>query len=315
MDYIETFAKLSPNTKYARKSPHKAILLLAVIDMYESQLLSNNEIRYNEKLINTYTKIWNTVQPGKAALFSEAYVPYWYMENENFWHVVPRKGKKDILTLLRDPTVTPSESKLADSIDYAELDEDLYFLMTLSSGRSSLKRVLLENHTSLPQIQIEKLSSSLDTFTDQSISAIEHYRKILSDNSSTSSGSEDSVNHNLQHPLCTMCEDVQYAINIEYYTFLKKNTAERVLIKEICPDVFSLFERITTHPVKQSEISRSAALAYENFLSNLRIALMGEDCTLNLVDKIQEAIKCLHEEDHSQELYAIRLKDTSYNPE
>ena len=39
----------------------------------------------------------------------------------------------------------PSEAKLNDSVRCAELDEDLYFLMTLQSGRSSLKRGLAGN--------------------------------------------------------------------------------------------------------------------------------------------------------------------------
>ena len=48
----------------------------------------------------------------------------------------------------------PSEAKLNDSVRCAELDEDLYFLMTLQSGRSLLKRVLLETYTQLSEDEI-----------------------------------------------------------------------------------------------------------------------------------------------------------------
>ena len=36
MDYVEAFENLKPNEKYGRKTPHKAVLLLTIIEMCES---------------------------------------------------------------------------------------------------------------------------------------------------------------------------------------------------------------------------------------------------------------------------------------
>ena len=70
----------------------------------------------------------------------DAYLPFWYLQSNEFWHVVPKRGQEEILSLMRDVDVKPSETKLYDSVKYAELDDDLYFMMTIPSGRSSLKR-------------------------------------------------------------------------------------------------------------------------------------------------------------------------------
>ena len=49
MDYVEAFKNLKTNNKYGRKSPHKAVLMLTVIELYEQNILSDNEIFYDEK--------------------------------------------------------------------------------------------------------------------------------------------------------------------------------------------------------------------------------------------------------------------------
>ncbi len=74
----------------------------------------------------------------------------------------------------------PSEAKLNDSVRCAELDEDLYFLMTLQSHRSSLKKVLLEIYTQLSEDEIDKLSESMDNAIDYSATALSEYKKIQS---------------------------------------------------------------------------------------------------------------------------------------
>ena len=166
MDYIEAFKNLRTNNKYGRKSPHKAVLMLTVIELYEQNILSDNEIFYDEKLKSMFLKVWNRVLPNEPLFHPEAYLPFWYLQNDSFWHIVPIRGKEDILSLMRDTNIKPSESKLNDSVKCAELDEDLYFLMTIASGRSSLKRALLETYTQLSEYQIDKMAESADNVVD-----------------------------------------------------------------------------------------------------------------------------------------------------
>lgn len=56
MDYVEAFENLKPNEKYGRKTPHKAVLLLTIIEMCESDEIYSNEIRCNQQLIDTFIK-------------------------------------------------------------------------------------------------------------------------------------------------------------------------------------------------------------------------------------------------------------------
>ena len=88
-------------------------------------------------------------------------------------------------------------------------------------------------------------------------------------------------------------EDVQLALNIVYFTFLKKHRNEREMFKEVCPTVYDLLDKIVNHPIKQGEIAPSFAFVYDNFLSDLKVALLSEDGSVELVDKIGDAIEIL----------------------
>lgn len=316
MDYLEAFQNLKTNNKYSRKSPHKAVLLLTIIDLYESCELTDNVIKYDDTLKTAFLKTWNKVLPNEATFLPEAYLPFWFMQSEGFWHIVPLRGKEDILSILRDTHVKPSESKLKDCVNYAELDEALYFLMTLQSGRSSLKRALLETYTTLSTRMIEKLSSSSDNFVDNSETALNEYESILNSSALSNKEHDQHSDKDVEKRFYELSEDIQYVLNIEYYTFLKNNFNEREMFREICPTVFDLYDRIASNPIRQGEIAPSFSFTYENFLADLKINLMSEEGAFDTIDNINEAIVLLHEEEniHSSPVIEDIQSQPEYSP-
>lgn len=293
MDYVEAFKNLRTNNKYGRKSPHKAVLMLTVIELYDQNILTDNEIFYDEKLKSMFLKVWNRVLPNEPLFHPEAYLPFWYLQNDSFWHIVPVRGKEDILSLMRDTNIKPSEAKLNDSVRCAELDDDLYFLMTIASGRTSLKRALLETYTQLSDNQIERLSESMDNVVDHSLSAMDEYEQILTSKNSNETVPDKESSTELEKQFKKLSDDLQIALNYEYFSFLKNRRSERDLLRDFCPDVFALYDYITNHPVHRTDISPSLAFIYDNFLSDLKIALMSENGSMDLIDKIEAAIEIL----------------------
>lgn len=293
MDYVEAFKNLRTNNKYGRKSPHKAVLMLTVIELYEQSILTDNEIYYDDSLKSMFLKVWNKVLPKEPLFHPDAYLPFWYLQSDSFWHIIPIKGKEDILSLMRDANIKPSETKLIDSVKYAELDEDLYFLMTLPSGRSSLKRVLLETYTNLSERQIDRMAESVDNAIDYSASAISDYEKIISKEINETKTNVIDVDEETLLSFNGLSEDLRITLNYEYYSFLKKHRSDREMFKEVCPTVFDLYHNIVNHPIHKDEITPSVAFLYENFLLDLKIALMSEDGAMELIDNIEDAIDLL----------------------
>ena len=314
MDYIEAVKNLKTNNKWGRKSPHKAVLMLTVIELFEKNILMDNEVRYDETLKTAYLKMWNMVLPNESLFHPDAYLPFWYLQSDNFWHIVPIRGKEDILSLMRDTNIKPSEAKLIDSVKYAELDEDLYFLMTLQSGRASLKRALLETYTTLTNKQIERLAESKDNAIDYSVTALSEYEKIRSKKVAEKTVKSERVDDELVSQFQCLNEDVQFALNIVYFTFLKKHRNEREMFKEVCPTIYDLFDKIVNNPIKQGEIAPSFAFVFENFLLDLKVALLSEDGSVELVDKIGEAIEILRgnnseEQEERQPISPVRYTE------
>jgi hypothetical protein len=297
MDYVEVFKELRTNIKYGRKSPHKAILMLTVIELYEQNVLTENEIFYDEKLKSMFLKIWNRVFPDEPLFHSEAYLPFWYLQSDSFWHIIPFRGKEDILSLMRDANIKPSEAKLLDSVKSVELDDDLYFLMTISSGRSSLKRALLETYTTLSEEQIDKLAESTDNLVDHSLSAMNEYERILSSADNHETEVNNGSSREIVQQFRNLNDDIQIALNYEYYSFLKSHRSERDMLRKACPDVYALYDCLVNHPIHQADISPSFAFIYENFLCDLKIALMSENNSMGIIDKIDNAIAILRGKD------------------
>lgn len=297
MDYVEAFKNLRTNNKYGRKSPHKAVLMLTVIELFEMSVLTDNEIFYDDKLKSAFLKVWNRVLPDEPLFHPDAYLPFWYLQNDSFWHIVPFRGKEDILSLMRDMKIKPSEAKLNDSVRCAELDDDLYFLMTITSGRSSLKRALLETYTSLSEDQIERMAESTDTTIDHSLSAMEEYEQILSSKRTCSKESDNESLTELERQFKELSDDLQITLNYEYYSFLKTHRSERDMLRETFPNVYSLYDCLVNHPLYQTDISQSFAFIYENFLCDLKIALMNENGAMDLIDKIEAAVAILRGND------------------
>lgn len=293
MDYIETFKNLRTNNKYGRKSPHKAILMLTVIELYEKNILTDNEIFYDEKLKSMFLKVWNRVLPKEPLFHPDAYLPFWYLQSDSFWHIVPNSGKEEILSLMRDTNIKPSEAKLKDYVRCAELDEDLYFLMTISSGRSSLKRALLETYTKLSEEQIDRMAESADNVVDHSLSSMDEYEQILSSKNIDEKKFDKDSSPELEKQFKELNDDLQIALSYEYFTFLKKHRSERAMLREICPNVFTLYDCLINHPIRPNDISPSFSYIYDSFLCDLKIALMSEDGSMELIDKIEEAIEIL----------------------
>jgi len=290
MDYIEAFKNLRTNNKWGRRFPHKAVLMLSIINLYEQNVLADNEIYYDDSLKSMFLKVWNNVFPEEPLSISEAYLPFWYLQGDSFWHIVPERGKEDILSLMRDTNIKPSESKLEDCVRYAELDEDLYFLMTLPSGRSSLKRTLLETYTNLNDQQIDRLSESYDNAIDNSVAALSEFEKIVSGENSEKSLVPEQTDSELVRQFQGLNEDIQIVLNLQYFSFLKSHRSEREMFKEVFPTVYDLFDKIVNNPFQQSDVTPSFAFTIDNFLSDLKIALMGEDDSMDLIDKIEVVI-------------------------
>lgn len=293
MDYIEAFGNLKTSGRRSCKAVYKAVLLLAVIDMYENNAIDANEIVYNNDLKSNFIDMWRKVLPTNATLFPDAYMAFWYLQEESFWHIVPVYGKEYVFENAALRVALPSENVFEKSVRYAELDEDLFFLMTLPSGRTSLRKVLLENYSELSDKKIDIMSASKDNNVDNFALAINDYTKMLLD---VNKGNGANDGEQAVPTFDNLSDDFQITLNIAYYTFLKNHKEHRDWLRNMYPTVCDLYTAIACSDVKYKDMSSIQMSVYENFLVDLKMGLLNEDDSIAFIDSINSLLDILHDD-------------------
>jgi len=138
--YIEQFRRLRMNVQNDHKSPHKVVMLLAVMDLMESGVLKENRIEYSDALLEKFRAHFEVMRSGSDRL--TPYLPFYHLKAEGFWRHAVTPGAEGLYESLKDSN---SERRIRECIAYAYLDQELFDYLTYSVTREQLKYALFEN--------------------------------------------------------------------------------------------------------------------------------------------------------------------------
>lgn len=86
--YKDCFSSLNTMKKYGKPAPHKALLLLSVIDLIERGEITNCRIPISNDLVRQFKRNTSALL-GESKLFQPvANYPYYHMKSEPFWQLV-----------------------------------------------------------------------------------------------------------------------------------------------------------------------------------------------------------------------------------
>lgn len=131
---IEQIVKLRLGRTAGRSSPHKLIMLLAVLDLAEDGLLAVNRIYFDKPLLSRFNKYfaifaiegdWN--QPG---------MPFFHLRSSDFWFHRVKPGRERVYTKLT--RVGWATRPITENIEYAYLDDRAFMAMNDSTARIML---------------------------------------------------------------------------------------------------------------------------------------------------------------------------------
>lgn len=142
-DYEKEFACLSVGIVGGRKLPHKAILLISIMNLIETGAIEENKIPLGKIVSSAFTSIWKKYCDGIKV--PSVWIPFWYMKSESFWHF-KHNGSEDLLQGLLQFAGHPSVGQMRPVIKYAYLDKELYMYIVNAKARERLKNVLEESY-------------------------------------------------------------------------------------------------------------------------------------------------------------------------
>lgn len=137
--YIKRFSHLRTAKLKGMQAPHKAILLLSVMDNIEKEEINENKVAITPLLVATFKDLWHKLVHNNifSANFS---LPFFHLKNDNFWHLKTHLGREILVTASHS---IKSFAHLKEVVSYASFDEDLYNLIANDHTRNILKQAIL----------------------------------------------------------------------------------------------------------------------------------------------------------------------------
>ena len=138
--YINCFSTLHTMKAQGKPVPHKALLLLSVIDLIEQGIITNSRIQLTDILEKQFKHNSISYLGDSSTYDPKINYPYYHMRSEPFWELVSTTA---------DPVSdinNYSTSNLKKHIAYARIDVELKELLKDSNARTKLRSVLISNY-------------------------------------------------------------------------------------------------------------------------------------------------------------------------
>ncbi len=156
--YIDSFSSLHTAKVKGHKAPHKAVLLLAIIDLVEEEVILTPYIDLSDGLIEKFEAVWHRYLGTSSIFTPDICKPYFHMQHEAFWRLVEtneadygmaaettpwvlaKKERKEL------PKGSYSVQAMRRAFAYAEIDEMLFQLLQNADARAMLRVVLINTY-------------------------------------------------------------------------------------------------------------------------------------------------------------------------
>lgn len=132
--YIRCFTSLNVNT-VGGKAPYQPLLLLAILELVEQELIQENKIYLSLELISTFAKFRSQLStPNYQADLAQ---PFFFLSRAKnpFWYLEPRPGAEN---MLQSGVRLNRLNLLRKNIDHARLDDELFELIQSPINRAAL---------------------------------------------------------------------------------------------------------------------------------------------------------------------------------
>lgn len=137
---IQQITHLSTATIMGRQAPHKAVLLLAIMDLIENGTLVTPKIVLTKQLKSAFETEWKSFVGSPLVFKCKIATPFWHMRNEPFYDLFFNNGQ--LVKTIKSPY---SIKKLREET-YAMLDPDLFALMSKRDYRIEFRTVLIDTY-------------------------------------------------------------------------------------------------------------------------------------------------------------------------
>lgn len=138
-DYKELFTHLPVNRVDGKIAPHKAILLLAILDMIDSGEIDTPFIPLTTSLENKFKENWERYVPSSSKFTCSMHYPFFHLSSSPFWKLIQ-------LPSYEERKEYSSMASLKRSFAGATIDDELYSILRDYGNRKVFMELLINNY-------------------------------------------------------------------------------------------------------------------------------------------------------------------------
>ena len=171
--YIHCFTHLKRDMKNGG-APHKPILLLSVISMFEKGFFTDTQILILPELVASFKANWSKlVVTNHYPIFA---LPFYHLSSEPFWNLIPNVGCEK---WIESKNSMRSLGNLTTAVRYTLIDNELSDILRLSENRDILKISILDKYFSDTKSNLGSMSDDLPSVSILQDNSDEYKRKII----------------------------------------------------------------------------------------------------------------------------------------
>jgi len=172
--YVHCFTHLKRDNKNGG-APHKPILLLSLINLFNKGIYNNQEISITAELVSLFKTNWNKlVVTNHNPIFA---LPFYHMKSEPFWKLIPNLGCEK---WIESKSTMRSFGNLTTAVYAAVIDLELSSILLEPENRDILKIAILDKY--FPESKSNYESNGSDDLASGLMlydSSDEYKRKII----------------------------------------------------------------------------------------------------------------------------------------
>lgn len=123
-----------------RSKPHKPLMLLIVLDLFDANLVEDNRIFYNQDLVERFQEYFEAVK--REGDWCQPAPPFFHLRSSDFWRHQVIPGREKQYSGLQ--TSGGGSKRILDNIQYAYLDKNAFAVFSDPNRRQELRQFILE---------------------------------------------------------------------------------------------------------------------------------------------------------------------------
>jgi predicted restriction endonuclease len=140
LDHLKNeIQKMQRDTTHGAKKPHKIVMLLAVLDLFERQVITENKIYFDDELVMSFSNIFNLIR--SKGDWDQAAPPFFHLRTSSFWKHKVKDGCEKSYSKLS--TSGGGFKRIQENIEYAYLSDDAFEIVSDVEARQSLREFMI----------------------------------------------------------------------------------------------------------------------------------------------------------------------------